>query len=110
MEKSDMDMKDVFAKYTTDVIATCVFGIKIDSMKDPTNKFFVCGKEAINLSNMKVIFLTTFRTLGRIFNVKIISCHVSDFFKDIIRTTIATRDTENIIRPEYDPIDDGYQR
>lgn len=39
-EKSDMDMKDAFAKYAIDIIATCAFGIKIDSMKNPTNKSF----------------------------------------------------------------------
>ncbi|XP_025263910.1 cytochrome P450 9e2-like isoform X1 [Camponotus floridanus] len=95
-----MNMKDVFTKYTNDVIATCAFGIKINSMKDPTNKFYVYGKEATNFPIMKIIFLLTFRTFGRIFNVKIISSHVSNFFKDIIRTTIATRDAENIIRPD----------
>ncbi|XP_025263961.1 cytochrome P450 9e2-like [Camponotus floridanus] len=100
VEKNDMDMKDVFTKYTTDVIATCAFGIKINSMKDPKNKFYVYGKEATNIFGIKSLFLVTFPTLGRIFNVKLISNHVSDFFKDIIRTTIATRDAKNIIRPD----------
>jgi len=36
-----MNMKDAFSKYTNDVIATCAFGIKIDSMKDSTNVFYV---------------------------------------------------------------------
>ncbi|XP_025263955.1 cytochrome P450 9e2-like [Camponotus floridanus] len=100
VENNDMDMKDVFTKYTTDVIATCAFGIKINSMKDPKNKFYVYGKEATNIFGLKSLFLISFPTLGRIFNVKLISNHVSDFFKDIIRTTIATRDAENIIRPD----------
>ncbi|EFN61087.1 Cytochrome P450 9e2 [Camponotus floridanus] len=102
-EKSDMDMKDVFTKYTNDVIATCAFGIKINSMQDPTNKFYVYGKKLVYFSgirNIKFFFLRTFPTLGRILNVKLIDSHVSDFFKDIIRTTIATRDAENIIRSD----------
>ncbi|XP_025263909.1 cytochrome P450 9e2-like [Camponotus floridanus] len=100
VEKSDMDMKDAFTKYTTDVIATCAYGIKINSMKDPTNKFYVYGKEATNIFGFKFLFLRTFPTLGRIFNVKLINNHVSDFFKDIIRNTIATRDAENITRSD----------
>ncbi|GAB1869955.1 Cytochrome p450 9e2 [Camponotus japonicus] len=100
VEKSDMDMKDAFTKYTTDVIATCAYGIKINSMKDPTNKFYVYGKEATNIFGFKFLFLRTFPTLGRIFNVKLISSYISDFFKDIIRTTIATRDAENITRSD----------
>ncbi|XP_029173473.1 uncharacterized protein LOC114942302 [Nylanderia fulva] len=102
-EKSDMDMKDAFTKYTNDVIATCAFGIKIDSMKDPTNKFYVSGKEATSFfgtRSFKFLFLRTFPSLGRILNIKLIDNHVSGFFKDIIKTTIATRDTENITRPD----------
>ncbi|XP_011695537.1 PREDICTED: cytochrome P450 9e2-like, partial [Wasmannia auropunctata] len=36
-EQRIMEMKDVFARYTNDVIATCVFGISVDSMKNPEN-------------------------------------------------------------------------
>ncbi|XP_011266968.2 cytochrome P450 9e2 [Camponotus floridanus] len=100
---ADIDMKDVFTKYTNDIIATCAFGIKINSMKDPTNKFFAYGKEATSFFGtrpIKVFFLRMFPTLGRILNVKLIDKHVSDFFKDIIKTTIATRDAENITRPD----------
>ncbi|EFN79174.1 Cytochrome P450 9e2 [Harpegnathos saltator] len=42
-DKSDMDMKELFTKYTTDVIASCAFGIKVDSMKNPTNEFYFYG-------------------------------------------------------------------
>lgn len=30
-----VDMKDAFARYTNDVIATCAFGVEVLSMKDP---------------------------------------------------------------------------
>ncbi|KMQ91030.1 cytochrome p450 9e2 [Lasius niger] len=102
-EKSDMDMKDAFAKYAIDIIATCAFGIKIDSMKNPTNKFFVYGKEVTNFIRthpIKIIVLKIFPKLGRILNLKLIDSHASDFFRNIIKTTIATRDAEHITRPD----------
>ena len=103
-DKDDINMKDVCSKYTTDVIATCAFGIKVNSMKDPTNKFYVYGKEASNftgvLRGIKFFFLGTFPRLGRILNLKVMNDYVSDFFRDIIRTTIATRDAEHITRPD----------
>lgn len=34
------EMKDLFSRYANDVIASCAFGIKIDSFADPTNDFF----------------------------------------------------------------------
>jgi len=95
-------MKDAFSKYTNDVIATCAFGIKIDSMKDPTNVFYVYKEVANFLGNrfIRFLFLRTFPNLGRILNVKIISDYVSHFFKDIVKTTIATRDAKHITRPD----------
>ncbi|KYN13664.1 Cytochrome P450 9e2, partial [Trachymyrmex cornetzi] len=102
-DKCDMNMKDTFSKYTNDVIATCAFGIKVDSMKDPTNKFYIYGKEATNFMQdhfIKFIFLRTCPSLGRILNVKIINDYISHFFKDIVKTTIVTRDVEHITRPD----------
>nr|XP_012223679.1 PREDICTED: cytochrome P450 9e2-like [Linepithema humile] len=102
-DKSDMDIKDAFTKYTNDVIATCAFGIKVDSMKDPANKFYIYGKDATDFSGMrsiKFLLLTNFPRLGRILNLKLINDYVTNFFRDIIKTTIATRDAENITRPD----------
>ncbi|XP_018305128.1 uncharacterized protein [Mycetomoellerius zeteki] len=103
-DKGDINMKDVCSKYTNDVIATCAFGIKINSMKDPTNKFYIYGKEASNfrgiVRSLKFFFIGTFPRLGRILNLKIMNDNVSDFFKDIINTTIMTRDAEHITRPD----------
>ncbi|KAL0100762.1 hypothetical protein PUN28_019264 [Cardiocondyla obscurior] len=103
-DESEIDTKDAFSKFTNDVIATCAFGIKIDSMKDPTNKFYVNGKEAANFLSgsraWKFILLRSFPTLGRLLNVKIIDDNVTSFFKDVIGNTIATRDAEHITRPD----------
>ncbi|XP_012535425.1 cytochrome P450 9e2-like [Monomorium pharaonis] len=101
-DKCKMNMKDAFSKYTNDVIATCAYGIKINSMKDPTNKFYVYGKKSTDFSGstvFKFFFLRTFPTLGKIFKIKLINDYISNFFKDIVETTIATRDAEHITHP-----------
>ena len=36
----DLEMKNFYSKYTNDVIATCAFGIEIDSLKNKDNEFF----------------------------------------------------------------------
>ncbi|XP_020280575.1 cytochrome P450 9e2-like [Pseudomyrmex gracilis] len=100
---SDINLKDVFTKYTNDVIATCAFGIKVDSMKNPENTFYVYGKDVTNFSglrSLKFLFLRTFPKLGRFLNIKLISKDAEDFFRNIIQTTIATRDAEHITRPD----------
>ncbi|KYN02647.1 Cytochrome P450 9e2, partial [Cyphomyrmex costatus] len=102
-DNGSINTKDAFSKYTNDVIATCAFGIKINSMKDPTNKFYVNGNEISTFTGIravKLLFLRNFPRLGRIFNIKIMNDYVSHFFMDIIKTTIATRDAEHITRPD----------
>lgn len=102
-DKDDIDTKDVLTRFTSDVIATCAFGIKIDSMRDPTNKFYIYGKETTTFGGfraMKFIFSKTFPKLARFLGVKIISDDIVKFFKEIVETTIATRDAENITRPD----------
>ncbi|KYN29648.1 Cytochrome P450 9e2 [Trachymyrmex cornetzi] len=102
-DKGCINMKDAFSKYTNDVIATCAFGIKINSMKDPTNEFYINGKEISNFRGiraLKFLLLRTFPKLSQILNLKIITDYLSDFYKNIVRTTIATRDAEHITRPD----------
>lgn len=102
-DKADMDMKDAFAKFTTDVIATCAFGIKVDSMRNPTNKFYIYGKDATTFTGLpiyKFILITNFPKLAKLLGIKMMKNHVEEFFKDIIKSTISIRDSKNITRPD----------
>ncbi|XP_018356710.1 PREDICTED: cytochrome P450 9e2-like [Trachymyrmex septentrionalis] len=54
-DKSDVNMKDVFDRYTNDVIALCIYGMKIDSIRDPANKFYVSGKDITHISALLII-------------------------------------------------------
>ncbi|EFN77939.1 Cytochrome P450 9e2, partial [Harpegnathos saltator] len=102
-DKSDMDMKELFTKYTTDVIASCAFGIKVDSMKNPTNEFYFYGTEAANFFRKNVLqffFFRTFPKLAQFLGLRFLSDGASRFFKDTIKTTIDMRDAKNITRPD----------
>ncbi|XP_018363633.1 PREDICTED: cytochrome P450 9e2-like [Trachymyrmex cornetzi] len=54
-DKSDVNMKDIFDRYTNDVVALCIYGMKIDSIRNPTNKFYVCGKDITYMSAIRSI-------------------------------------------------------
>lgn len=95
--------KDLFTKYTNDVIATCAFGINVDSLKNPTNDFYVLGREATNFEgilSLKFFLARAFPKLVKLFRMKIVADHVKHFFMDIVRTTIETRDANGINRPD----------
>lgn len=98
-----VDMKDIFTRYTNDVIATCAFGIEVDSLKDPENDFYLYGKLATTVdfaTFFKFFLLRTFPKLSQKFNLRIISKKVTDFFVNVIDTTIKIRDQQGITRPD----------
>jgi cytochrome P450 family 9 len=102
-QRKTMQIKDVFTRYTTDVIATCAFGIRVDSMRNPTNEFYVYGKEATTFDSIALIKLYVFRSLpwlARLTNLKLIRQKIADFFRNLVESTIKTRDENGIVRPD----------
>lgn len=98
-DESNVNMRDVFDRYTNDVIASCCFGLEFDSVRDPTNKFYNCGKEITHMSairTMKYMFVRTFPMLGRIFNIQLLNNQEMKYFEAIIRNEIAIRNAKQI--------------
>lgn len=42
------EVKDLCAKYTTDVIACCAFGVQANSLSDPKSEFREMGKDIVD--------------------------------------------------------------
>lgn len=47
----DIDCKDLTCRYANDVIASCAFGIKVNSQFEVDNEFFMMGKETVSSFN-----------------------------------------------------------
>ncbi|CAL1686496.1 unnamed protein product [Lasius platythorax] len=102
-DKSVMEIKDCFTRYTNDVIATCAFGISVDSMRNRTNEFYVYGKDATTFNTLRTIrfyFIRSMPTITKMLGIKFVGNRVGQFFKDLVRGTIDTRDRQNIVRPD----------
>jgi hypothetical protein len=61
-----LELKDIFTRCTTDVIATTAFGLKVDSLQQPTNKFYVMGQEATNFGLMKWFVVLAFPKIVKV--------------------------------------------
>lgn len=69
-----IEMKDIFTRFTNDVIATAVFGIEINSLKDKDNEFYVMGRNMTNFSGFwKGIKFLGFFAFPRLFKVRMLS-------------------------------------
>jgi len=48
----NVEMKNLFTRFTNDLIATTVFGTKTDSLKNPRNEFYIMGQKLTNFQHM----------------------------------------------------------
>lgn len=98
------EMKDLFSRYTSDVIAHVAFGLKVNSFKDRKNEFFTIGTSSLNFRTMKValrlFFSRTLPKLMRAVNIEFFPAHFKEFFKSIVLETMEKPDKTQIIRPD----------
>lgn len=62
LEKNEpvIEMKELAAKYTTDVISTCAFGIQSNSLNDPKALFRKFGKMIFEMSIRRALEVRSF--------------------------------------------------
>lgn len=102
-EERKMEVKEAFTRYTNDVIATCAFGINVNSMENPKNEFYMYGREATVFSTIMFIKIYMFRSLpwlARILKLKLFREKITHFFRDLVSDTIRIRDEKGIVRPD----------
>ncbi|CAG9785905.1 unnamed protein product [Diatraea saccharalis] len=99
----DMDCKELTTRYANDVIASCAFGIKIDSMVDENNEFYQMGREAssFNFRQLVLFFLSqNFPKIMQFLKIEIFKEVTKKFFKQIVMGTMNEREAKQIVRPD----------
>jgi hypothetical protein len=91
---STVEVKETMARFTTDVIASCVFGINANSLKDPDSEF---GRHARGLTDFSVqkglaMLLAFFAPyLNTIFRLKFVGDIMSNYLRQIVWDTVEYR-------------------
>lgn len=103
-EKVSVEMKDFFSRYTNDVIASCAFGLKINSFVDKDNDFFINGKSLMNFTGtkniLKMIFMGRLPAVARALGISLVDKAVGRSFHKTIMDTMKYRKEKNIFRPD----------
>lgn len=75
LEKSvvEVEAKDIFSYYTNDVIATAVFGLKINSLEDPNCEFYKMAKKATDFSGIQFAKMMCYAIMPRVMLVSVLS-------------------------------------
>lgn len=100
--EKDFEFKDLARKFTVDVIATCAFGIEVDSFKNPSNDFHRVAGKVANFGS----FLTTLKFVGymmmpkvmQALKIKFFDAETTQFFQGAISETMKAREDKGIVR------------
>ncbi|KAK5649524.1 hypothetical protein RI129_000553 [Pyrocoelia pectoralis] len=100
----EVEMKDTMARFTTDVIGSCAFGLECNTMKDPNTKFRQMGRRAFTqtISDMlRIILIYLCPTFVKPFGFGVFSSEVTKFFKNVVKDTMDYREVNNITRKDF---------
>ncbi|CAD7087092.1 unnamed protein product [Hermetia illucens] len=100
---TDFELKELLARFTTDVIGTCAFGIECNSLKDPNTEFRKYGRMVFITSRLRFIrrIFVRFPKLAAKLHFVTFGKEVNDFFLGIVRQTIEHREKNNIRRNDF---------
>lgn len=102
--KEAAEIRDAMARFTTDVIGSCAFGIECNSFEEPDNEFRRVGRKHFDTPRnhpLKVFVMKTFRGLANGLGMKLIHDDVAEFFLDVVRRTISHREENNVSRNDF---------
>lgn len=99
-----IEAKDIVSRYTNDVIATCAFGLKIDSFLNPDNEFYTNGRKLMDFSSLKRVFnlimIMVVPKIAKALNITFSDQPVANVFRETILTTLKVRQENHIHRPD----------
>uniref|UniRef100_A0A2M4DQN5 Putative cytochrome n=1 Tax=Anopheles darlingi TaxID=43151 RepID=A0A2M4DQN5_ANODA len=101
---ASLDAKELMAKYTTDVVASCIFAIDAQSFVKENPEIREMGKRIMNFNFIAqlVLLLTTFvPSVKRFYKFTFIPKDAEEFFIRIMRDAIRYRKENNINRTDY---------
>lgn len=99
-----IDVREVTAKFTTDVIGSCVFGIKMNSLSGKESEFRRFGRQIFAMSFLKILRLRIKQFLPMLHYLLVRILPADQETKIMLKLTKDTfnfREKHNIVRPDF---------
>lgn len=102
--KDGLDARELAAKFTTDIVSLCVYGLDAKSFTTEKPEIREAGRRMLTFSP-KVIFLTLIHAIFpitmKLFRIRFISEDIEHFFIDLMKQSLRYREENNITRIDY---------
>ena len=99
-----IEIKDILARYSTDIISSCAFGIKCNSLENPDAEFRVWGRKIFQpTAKGRILGILNFLipSFTKMFKVNIFPTDVSKYFRAMVKDTVEYREANNIQRKDF---------
>lgn len=100
---ADIELKDLFSRYTTNMIATTAFGLEVDAVTDPENEFYLAGKTITNFDGfqgVKLLLLDVMPKIMKFLRISFLDGGLCDYFRGVVLSAMAYREKNNVFRPD----------
>nr|XP_029718015.1 probable cytochrome P450 28a5 [Aedes albopictus] len=98
------DAKELSAKFTTDVVSSCIFACDAQSFTSEKPEIREQGRKLMEQSFssfLVMIFIMNFPTLAKIFQIGIVPKSLEKFFTDLMKEAILHREASGTNRADY---------
>lgn len=103
-QNDETEIKSIVARFTMDVIGRVAFGIECDTMKSTDNDFYRLSRAAMETTRhgpYVMLLIRNMKGLARLLGLKSLRDDVSEFFMDMVKSTIEYREKNNIERNDF---------
>ncbi|XP_073821142.1 uncharacterized protein [Musca autumnalis] len=103
-ESESLNVHDLNARFTVDVISNCLFGFQCHSLKNPEDEFRQISKLILGRTDFGIksyLFKTTYVEFMKFFGTKRFPQFIEDFFKRVVREGFLEREKSGLVRNDF---------
>ncbi|KAH8267147.1 hypothetical protein KR018_012256, partial [Drosophila ironensis] len=100
---TEVDLKVLFNKLSSDIIATTAFGLKVNSFQNPENEFYQTGQTLVFSRGIQFFMFMLSSLMPKVFtllNLKIFDGAKVNYFVNLVIDAMKLREEQNITRPD----------
>ncbi|XP_055625800.1 probable cytochrome P450 9f2 [Toxorhynchites rutilus septentrionalis] len=98
------EVKDLYSRVANDIIATCAFGLQVESLQSRENEFYLKAKEMMGFNSiivfLRMMAIRIFPKITTKLGIDVIGREHIRYFCKIIRDAVRTREAHGIVRPD----------
>lgn len=99
-----VEVRDISARYMTNVIASVAFGADINCIDNPNTSFRKYGKKFFDISvknGLRLLLTFVYPPLLKFFKIRVVDHDVEDFMTTMVEKTMEYREKNNVVRKDF---------